>query len=189
MTEAVIPQIGAGLRIVGTIGLHAIRGRVIAFQRSRSSVIIILIVVLAWRAIIAVAVRSDNSADDPAGNCTRDEAAAVPMAVTIAATVPGSTAAANVRLGLDSTRAAEGWRRRATTGAKTANRRTASDKTSGWRGTAATNAGTSYPSRRAPVGWALREACGRRSHRQNQSQCYRGKRPSTIHHCRLRFRD
>ena len=115
MTEAVIPQIGAGLRIVGTIGLHAIRGRVIAFQRSRSSIIVILVIVIAWRAIIAVALGSDNSADDPAGNYTGDEAAAaVPMAVTIAAAVPGS-AAANVRLGLDSGSDTGGWHRRAST--------------------------------------------------------------------------
>ena len=89
MASAVIAQIRAGLRIVGPIGLHAVRGRVITFRRrSCGGVIVVLIIVIAWRvvsarsAIIAVTLRSEDAADDSTRDRAGDEAAAaVPMTV------------------------------------------------------------------------------------------------------------
>lgn len=178
MANAVIAQIGAGLRIIGPIGLHAVRDRVITFRRcSCSGVIVVLIIVIAWRvirarsAIIAVTIRSEDAADDSTRDGAGDEAAAaVPMAV--AAAMPGSAAAtANMRLCLHSSRAAGRSHRRASNwAANTGTRRTARHETSSRHAAATTNADANGTSDRAPGGRSLRQACGRHGDRQNQSR-------------------
>ena len=143
MASAVIAQIGAGLRIIGPIGLHAVRDRVITFRRrSCSGVIVVLIIVIAWRvvsarsAIIAVTLRSEDAADDSTRDGARNEAAAaVPMTV--------AAATAKMRLCLHSTRAEGRWHRRAANGAaNTGPRRAAGNETSSRHAAAATNADT-----------------------------------------------
>src|ERR1700686_2635498 len=86
-------EIGPRLRIVGTIGLHAVSDRIIATgrRRHRDRAAIVISVVVVARRIIArsaavIALRGDRAADQCAGHRARDEPAAATAAAIIAAT-------------------------------------------------------------------------------------------------------
>ena len=100
MPIAVITEIGARARIVGAIGLHAIRYRVSAAWRDRNRAVIDTVVIVTRsscisRAVItgAIALRCDRSANDCAGCESRKESTTA-AAAAIAATAAIARAAA-----------------------------------------------------------------------------------------------
>src|SRR5664280_2109110 len=83
-------RIRSRLRIVGTIGLHAVGDGVVAAGRGHhDSVIIVILVVVITRRIdrsaIAVALRRDRAADHSTGDRAGDEAAATAVTAMAAA--------------------------------------------------------------------------------------------------------
>src|ERR1700730_12265747 len=105
MPVTVIAEIRSRLRIVGTVGLHAVSDRIIAARgrrhRNHAAVVIISVVFVARRiiarsAVIAVALRGQRAANRCTRDCAGNEAAVTVTAVAIisATTISATTAAA-----------------------------------------------------------------------------------------------
>src|SRR3954471_25068839 len=113
MPVAVVAEIRSGVRIVGTVALHAVRNGIVADgsggQFGRAVVIIPVVVItrgVAGIAVIAAAACGDRAADHGACHGARDEAAtaAAAMAIVTATAaamtiITAATAAAELRAG------------------------------------------------------------------------------------------
>src|ERR1700721_1958121 len=104
MPVAVIAHIGSGTRVIGAIGLHAIRHRIVAAgrRRNRHRAVVIAIVVIAGAGsgrIIAgaIALRRDGATDHRAGDGAANQGtvstAVVTATAAIAAAIKARTAA------------------------------------------------------------------------------------------------
>src|ERR1700731_3766304 len=99
---AVIAEISPRRRIVGTIGLHAIRHGIVAGGsrgHRNGAIIVVLVVVVARRiiarpAIVAVTLRRERAANPRASTRAGDKVAttAVTIAATVAAAITAATA-------------------------------------------------------------------------------------------------
>src|SRR5664279_3930430 len=95
MPVAVIAHIRARPRIIGAVGLHAVRHRIVAGRRYRDrAIVLILVVVIAGRVIAGSVAADQRATDQGTGNRAGDEAAA---AATIGITATAAATKARCR--------------------------------------------------------------------------------------------
>src|SRR5216684_2653096 len=96
VSQTIIAEIGPRRRIVGLVGLHAVSDIVTADgsrgHRNNGAVVIVLVIIVALRTVVAVALRRDRAADHRTGNRAGDKAAAAAaIAATVAAAITAAT--------------------------------------------------------------------------------------------------
>src|SRR6266446_8102981 len=191
---AVIAEIGSRLGIVGTVRLCAVGNGIVAAGRSihRNSAIVIILVVVIARSVIAVALRSEGSADDTTDYGARPEAATsvVPVIATAASVVTATSHSRSAAAGSHSHRG--GYAHSTATthcGATAAPDETSATTTtaSNHTGAAATTGGTMAATRIAAH--SLGKAHARHGYRQNQRHHGGGTQNFQIDHHWLHSRD